>query len=166
MVRSQKWAPSRASRRHRVDPPDQDSLTPEREPRDRSPAFWEEVYYHYKSGEMHVRDIMAKFDLTQGEFNHARQKLGWPLRKPQTPDRKKLIDRLFILLDRMLKTLESEMTTAGDKEVAALGRMVHAMSKLIALEDTGGTAVTARDSKEMEDIRSKLVARIAELKRN
>jgi hypothetical protein len=58
------------------------------------------------------------------------------------------------------------MTTAGDKEVAALGRMVHAMSKLIALEDTGGMAVTARESREMEDIRSKLVARIAELKRN
>ena len=41
-----------------------------------------------------------------------------------------------------------------------------AMSKLIALEDAGGTAVTARESREMEDIRSKLVARIAELKRN
>ena len=139
---------------------------PDREPRDRSPAFWEEVRYHYTSGEMLVAEIRAKFDLTMGEFAHARQKFGWPLRKPQVPDCKQLIGRLFILLDRMLKKLEGEMTTAGDKEVAALGRMVHAMSKLIALEDAGRTSVTARDSKEMEDIRSKLVARIAELKRN
>jgi hypothetical protein len=139
---------------------------PDREPRDRSPAFWEEVFFHYKSGEMLVRDIRAKFDLTVGEFNYARQKFGWPLRKPQAPDRHQLVNRLFILLNRMLTKLEHEMTTAGDKEVAALGRMVHAMSKLIALEDTGGMAVTARESREMEDIRSKLVARIAELKRN
>ncbi len=134
---------------------------------DRSPAFWEEVRYHYTSGEMLVAQIRDKFDLTESEFARARQKFGWPLRKPQAPHRQQLINRLFVLLDRMLKKLENEMTTtAGDKEVAALGRMVQAMSKLIALEDAGSTTVTARDSKEMEDIRSKLVARIAELKRN
>ena len=140
---------------------------PDRPSGDRPPGFWAEVKYAYDSGELLIRDILVKFDITQGEFSHARTSLGWQLRKPPTPKRKQLINRLFVLLDRMLKKLENEMTTtAGDKEVAALGRMVQAMSKLIALEDAGSTTVTARDSKEMEDIRSKLVARIAELKRN
>ena len=141
-------------------------MTTDPELGDRPPGFWEEVGYHYKSGEMIIRDIRAKFDVTQGEFNYARIKFGWPLRKPQTPQRKALIDRLFVLLNRMLKQLEQDMPRTGDKEVAALGRMVQAMGKLIALEDTRGSKVTSRDSKEMEDIRSKLVQRIAELKRN
>lgn len=139
---------------------------PDRELGDHPPGFWEEVGFHYKSGEMLIRDIRTKFDLTQGEFDYARIKFGWPLRKPQTPQRKQLINRLFVLLDRMIRKLEQDMATAGDKEAAALGRMVHAMSKLIALEDSAGTAVSARETREMEDIRSKLVARIAELKRN
>jgi ABC-type iron transport system FetAB ATPase subunit len=66
----------------------------------------------------------------------------------------------------MIRKPEQDMASAGDKEAAALGRMVHAMSKLIALEDHAGSAVAARETREMEDIRSKLVARIAELKRN
>ena len=133
---------------------------------DRSPAFWEAVGYDYAAAELPLRQMLLKHDLTQGEFNYAKSQLGWKRRKTPQVNRKQIIKRLFRLLDRMLAKLEEEMTIAGEKEVNVLGRLVQSMGKLIEIEAATGTSVTPRQTKDMNDIRSKLVARIAELKRN
>ena len=138
----------------------------ESQPGDRSPAFWDEVHYHYRADELTIRQICERFELTESELHAARTRLGWRGRHAKPISRKKIVTRLFRLLDRMLCKLEQDMTNAGEKEAAVLGRLVHSMGKLIALEDAAGARMTARDSKEMQDIRSKLVARIEELKRN
>ncbi len=138
---------------------------PKRPGGERPASFWEEVRQVYVANEKTLREIQQDFELTPGEFDYARQQLGWPRRRTPVATRKQLIRRLFKMLDRMLTKLETEMITAGEKEVAVLGRLVHSMSKLIAIEGTAGTKATPRETREMDDIRRKLVARIDELKR-
>ena len=132
---------------------------------DRPEAFWEEVRVDYAGTELTVEKIREKHDLTEGEFTHARKSRGWPPRKRQPLSRKTLINRLFQLLERMILKLETNMEKAGETEAAVLGQLVRSMSKLIEIETATNAATTPRQSKQMNDIRSKLVARIQELKR-
>jgi uncharacterized membrane protein YgaE (UPF0421/DUF939 family) len=133
--------------------------------RGRSMAFWESVGIDYAANELTILQIRAKYDLTQGEFTYARQQLKWPRRKTPQVNRKSIIKRLFRLLDRMLEKLEAEMTKVGEQEVNVLGRLVQAMGKLIEIETATDDAATPRTTKDLHDIRRKLVARIEELKR-
>ena len=132
---------------------------------DRPAAFWEAVLADYQGTKLKLREILQKHDLTQGEFNHARHELKWPPRKRQPLSRKTLIKRLFQLLEQMILKLETNMEKAGETEAAVLGQLVRSMSKLIEIETATNAATTPRQSKQMNDIRSKLVARIQELKR-
>ena len=132
---------------------------------DRPAAFWDAVLADYRGTALKLREILQKHDLTQGEFNHARSELNWPPRKRQPLSRKTLINRLFQLLERMILKLETNMEKAGETEAAVLGQLVRSMSKLIEIETATNAATTPRQSKQMNDIRSKLVARIQELKR-
>jgi len=134
---------------------------------DRPAAFWDAVGFDYSAAEIGMGAILQKHDLTQGELNYARQKFGWTRRR-KTPqvNRKQIIKRLFRLLDRAIAKLEEEMTTVGDKEVAVLSRLVQSMGKLIEIEAAGGPNASPRETRDMHDIRSKLVARIEELKRS
>ena len=128
--------------------------------------FWERVGIDYAANELTIAQLLDKHDLTQGEFNYARNQRGWTRRSTPQVDRKKIIKRLFALLDRMLAKLETEMKTAGEKEVTVLGRLVQSMGKLIEIETATNLAATPRQTKDMHDIRRKLVERIDELKRN
>lgn len=128
-------------------------------------AFWESVGIDYAANELTILQIRAKYDLTQGEFTYARQQLKWIRRKTPQVNRKSIIKRLFRLLDRMLEKLEAEMTKVGEQEVNVLGRLVQAMGKLIEIETATDDAATPRTTKDLHDIRRKLVARIEELKR-
>jgi len=132
---------------------------------DRPAAFWDAVFVDYRGAELKLHEILQKHDLTQGEFNHARRELKWPTRKRQPLSRKTLIRRLFQLLEQMTLKLETNMEKAGEKEAAVLGQLVRSMSKLIEIETATYEASTPKQSKQMHDIRSKLVARIQELKR-
>ena len=58
------------------------------------------------------------------------------------------------------------MTTVTETEVNVLGKLVQSMGKLIEIEATTNIKATPRQTKDMHDIRRKLVERIAELKRS
>lgn len=128
-------------------------------------AFWERGGIDYAANELTILQIRAKYDLTQGQFNYARQQLKWTRRKTPQVNRKLIIKRLFRLLDKMLEKLEAEMTKVGEQEVNVLGRLVQAMGKLIEIETAAHVQTSPRDTKDLHDIRRKLVARIEELKR-
>jgi hypothetical protein len=128
-------------------------------------GFWEGVGIDYAANELTILQILGKHEITQGQFNYAKQQLGWTRRKTPQVNRQKIIRRLFRLLDRMLEKLETEMTNAGEKEVTVLGRLVQSMGKLIEIEAATNTTTTARQTKDMHDIRRQLVERIVELKR-
>jgi hypothetical protein len=133
---------------------------------DSNTEFWQAVHADYLGNTLTVRQILAKHGLTQGEFNHARSELNWTRRYLPQVNRRQIIKRLFRLLDRMLTKLENEMTDAGEKEVAVLGKLIQSMGKLIEMEAATAETVSPRETREMLGIRSKLIARIAELKRN
>ena len=133
---------------------------------DRPPEFWEDVGFDYQANELHLQQVLTKHDLTRGELNYALLRFGWTRRKSPQVDRKKIIKRLFDLINRMLTELEGQMTATGEKEVAVLGRLVQSMGKLIEIEAATNTAATPRQTKDMHDIRRKLVERIEDLKRN
>jgi len=109
---------------------------------DRPAAFWEEVRADYEAGKLTVRAIHAKHDLTPGEFNYAKDRLGWPRRYRTAVSRAMIINRLFRLIDRLTSNLEIEMSSASSPKRAV------------------------RETKQMTSIREKLVERIAELKRS
>ena len=131
----------------------------------RPATFWEAVGIDYHANELTILQLLAKYELTQGQFNYARQQLGWKRRKTPQVNRQEIIKRLFRLLNKTLETLEANMTAAPETEVNVLGKLVQSMGKLIEIEAATNTGTTARQTKDMHDIRRKLVARIEDLKR-
>jgi len=131
----------------------------------RPATFWENVGTDYAANELTILQICAKHDLTQGQFNYARLQFGWKRRYLSEVSRDRLIKRLFRLLDRMLETIEDNMATVTETEVNVLGKLVQSMGKLIEIDTATNIAATPRQTKDMHDIRRKLVARIEELKR-
>jgi hypothetical protein len=131
----------------------------------RPASFWETVGIDYAANELTLLQIYRKYEITKGEFDHARQQLRWARRKTPQVNRETIIKRLFRLLDRMLERLEADMKTVGETEVNVLGKLVQSMGKLIEIEAATNTRTTARQTKDMHDIRRKLVERIEELKR-
>ena len=129
--------------------------------------FWDPVGVDYRDGELTRREICAKYEITQGELNAAKKRCGWPNRSEavRAVTRKQIIRRLFRLVDGMAQRLEDNMSKAGDAEVTILGRLVQSMGKLIEIEAAANADAPPRQTKDMQDIRSKLVARIEELKR-
>lgn len=132
---------------------------------DRPASFWEQVGIDYHANELTVMQLLEKYELTKGQFNYARLQLGWHRRKTAQVNREQIIKRLFRLLDRSLEILEAKMTTASEAEVNVLGKLVQSMGKLIEIETATNSVTKARQTKDMHDIRRKLVARIEELKR-
>jgi hypothetical protein len=131
----------------------------------RPSAFWDAVGLDYAARELTIQQVCSKYDLTLGQFNHANKRLGWHRRNAEPVDRRIIIKRLYRLLSRMLEKLEAEMTTVSETEVNVLGKLVRSMGKLIDIETATNTATSPRQTKDMHDIRRKLVERIEELKR-
>jgi hypothetical protein len=86
----------------------------------------------------------------------------------QPPSRKALIASLLRVMRRMQEKLEDDMakddSRVGEKETVILMRMVNATVRLIDL-DAREEGLSQRDSREIQDIRNKLLQRIDELKR-
>lgn len=82
------------------------------------------------------------------------------------PDRPALISRLFKVLEKQIQLLEENMASPGDKEVALLGTITRNLEKLIDLDrkEDGGKTDKLR-SREIDDLRQKLVARIDQLRK-
>lgn len=82
------------------------------------------------------------------------------------PDRPALISRLFKVLEKQIQLLEENMASPGDKEVALLGTITRNLEKLIDLDRKEGDGKTdKRRSREIDDLRQKLVARIDQLRK-
>ena len=85
----------------------------------------------------------------------------------RSTSRAEIIKRLFKLLSRQITLLEDAMDKKpSDAEVAVLDRLVGTLGKLIVIETRNKRPSRARQSKEMENVRNKLVERIEQLKRS
>ena len=80
------------------------------------------------------------------------------------------VRRLLRLVHAMVRKLELEMkegkmSELGEKEASILYRLTTTMGRLIDLEASAGKSTEAAETREMQDIRNKLLQRIDELKR-
>jgi hypothetical protein len=99
---------------------------------------------------------------------------GWRPRKARTAvvDRPKIIRRLFRILELQVMDLEQEIDEmhrekrrSGDKEVVVLSKLAGNLDKLMSLDAAAAPVTARRRTKQMEDLRSKLIERIEQLKR-
>ena len=134
---------------------------------DRSPAFWETVGIDYAANELTILQLCGKYEITQGQFNYAKLqlRLGPAKHAAGQPgqDHQAAVQTAGPHAGENWKT---EMTTVSETEVNVLGKLVQSMGKLIEIEATTNVEATPRQTKDMHDIRRKLVERIAELKRS
>lgn len=96
-----------------------------------------------------------------------------PTRKKRKPAtlRREIIERMFHILDMQVRDLEeeinemhSEKRRAGEKELVLLNKIAGNLDKLITLDPAPPTTARRR-TKQMEDLRSRLIERIEQLKR-
>lgn len=89
-------------------------------------------------------------------------------------NRGQIISRLFRLVEWQVVDLQREMNVmmtedrrSGEKEVVLLGKIAANLEKLMALDGTGPTTNTRAKSrsKDIVDLRTKLIERIEHLKR-
>jgi hypothetical protein len=103
-----------------------------------------------------------------------KQELWPPRRRSRLVDRPVIITRMFRVLELQVKDLETEMAEmarnakrSGEKEVALLGKMAVNLDKLMELDRAAGEGRRTRQrTKDMQDIRNRLIERIEQLKRD
>lgn len=148
---------------------------------DKPPEFWEAVGYDYYDG-LALRQICTRHHISLGQFNLAQAELGWRRRKTKQVSRERLIRRMFALLDTSVTQVEAQMrisTTPADpkkpipkptatkttREALVLNRLAMTLGKLIDLETETVAEKKPRQTRQMLDVRDRLVQRIEELKR-
>lgn len=139
-----------------------------------SAADWAPIRRDYEGSALTQQELVAKYGISASALKWRIKRDLWrPRYRSKVVDRPLIIARMFRLLERQVRDLENEMdemSTArkrsGDKEVALLGKLAGNLEKLVQLDArlAEGKA-PRRNSKQIEDLRSKLIERIEQLKR-
>lgn len=137
-------------------------------------ADWAPIRRDYEEGALTQAELVAKYRISHSALNWRIKRDLWrPRYRSRIVDRPLIIARMFRLLERQVRDLENEMdemSTAsrrsGDKEVALLGKLAGNLEKLMQLDARMAEGkAPRRNSKQIEDLRSKLIERIEQLKR-
>lgn len=126
----------------------------------------EGIRVDYEGDELLIKLICEKWEISRSMLRSLVILHGWRQRHPRRIDPRDVVGRLFRLLDAQIRELEKDMTKAGAGEAAVLGKLVTTLEKLISIKK-GQTIVpqTPRQTKEMSDIKARLVEQIEQLKR-
>lgn len=131
-----------------------------------APAIdWEAVRIDYLAESISLRAIQRKHGLTEAALRWGIRTRDWPHRSLRPVGRTRIITRMFRMLERQITQLEKNMTSTGDKEVTVLGKLAGTLEKLIDIESKAGAGKPVRkQTREMLDIRNRLIKRIEQLK--
>ncbi len=130
------------------------------------PALIEAVRIDYRADEISLVAMQKKHHLTESRLKWMIEQQGWPRRSPKPLGRARIIARMFRLLEWQIDYLETNMKTTGEKEVTVLGRLAGTLGRLIDIENKAGKSKpSARQARDMLDIRNRLIKRIEQLKR-
>lgn len=120
----------------------------------------------YEANEETVLTICERHRISKTRLRKLVIAHGWRPRSPRRIDPRDIIGRLFRLLDAQITEMEQNMTKASAGEAAVLGRLVATLDKLIGMKNAETAArPKARRTKEISDIKAKLIERIEQLKR-
>jgi hypothetical protein len=130
------------------------------------PPDWEAVRMTVEAGEMTRVGICRKFRISRAELARRIKANKWDVpERDDALDRSLLLDGLFWALERQIEQAgKAELTDAG-KEAAVLQRLAGTLDDLIRLGDknAGSAPRSARQTKEMVELRQKIARRIDEL---
>jgi hypothetical protein len=136
---------------------------------------WAPIRTDYETTAISLDGIAGKHGVTRSAVRWRIKRDGWVRRNSSSVvDRPRIIVRMFRVLERQVIDLETEMDEmgrgkgrSGDKEAALLGKLAGNLEKLVALDlKVTGREPGRRSTKQMQDIRNKLIERIAELRRD
>ena len=132
----------------------------------RAPELIETMRVFYEAGATQ-QQTAEKFGTSRSAIGALAKRQGWEQRQvPAKVQPRSLTQRMLQVLERQIVKLETEMTDAGDKEVALLGNMARTLEKLIEIDgETRGSRSGDTQRKDMSDLRRKLGERIEQLKR-
>lgn len=128
---------------------------------------WDAARRDYESDALTTIGICKKYGIAHDVLAvHARRAKWHTEHRSGGLDRSILIRQLFGVLETQIKHLEGvEMTTTGEKEVAVLGKLAATLEKLIEIDAKATIRKPgAAQTKEMQDLRNKLVKRIEAFK--
>ncbi len=139
---------------------------------------WSAIEAEYRLGELTIANICKNHGISVSALMQARNRHGWPPRNRKTykdtgpAGRRRLISRMFAVLDKQIERMENTMVEdVDDKEIALLGQLVRTLEKLVELDarqtDMAGQKVTKPEpeSREMLALRKKLSQRIGQLEK-
>lgn len=125
---------------------------------------WAVVRPHYEDGPETVDQLSKRFDTNKTALRNAAIAFRWRLRSPRRIDRTDIIERLFRLLDTHILEMETGMEGKGRGEAAVLGRLVSTLDRLIEIQDAETKRRHPRATRQISDIKAKLIERIEHLK--
>ena len=128
---------------------------------------WDAIRLDYESDALTSIGICRKYGIGHDVLaTHARRSKWYGEHRSNGLDRSILIRQLFGVLETQIKHLEGvEMTTTGEKEVAVLGKLAATLEKLLELDSKAvNKRPDAAQTKEMQDLRNKLIKRLEAFK--
>lgn len=137
--------------------------------------LWACVRLDHEVGKLTHDELVAKHGVTRSALKYRIKRDLWARRKSSSAvDRPMIITRMFRVLELQVADLEMEMADmargsrrSGEKEVALLGKMAGNLDKLMELDREAGEGRRTRQrTKDMQDIRNRLIERIEQLKRD
>jgi len=133
---------------------------------ERTPEFWEAVKADYLGGTL-LADLYKRYGLTKGAFDHFRDRARLPLRNKAPVNRDRLAGRLYWLINHHVATLELAAEQGQPIDPRLLAQLADALGKLLRFETGSASAGAGKErTRDIRDVREKLVRRIEELKRN
>lgn len=125
---------------------------------------WAAVRVEYEAGEELIKVIAARHGITQSQIDWRSRREAWvPRQRGARVDRGAIVGRLFRLLDRQTMAMEKMMSDEPDREMAALGKLVTTLEKLIEIDERTARKAPRRQSVDAEGLRRKLAERIDRL---
>jgi hypothetical protein len=131
----------------------------------KSVAEWEVIRPHYEHGPETVVALCKRFETSKSSMRKAGIAFRWRMRRPRRIDRTDIIERLFRLLDTHILEMETSMEGKGRGEAAVLGRLVSTLDRLIEIQDADAKRRHPRTTRQISNIKAKLIERIENLKR-
>jgi hypothetical protein len=128
-------------------------------------AEWEVIRPHYEYGPETVAALCKRFGVSKSAMRKAAIAFRWRLRRPRRIDRTDVIERLFRLLDTHILEMETSMEGKGSGEAAVLGRLVNTLDRLIEIQDAESKRRHPKSTRQISNIKAKLIERIENLKR-
>jgi hypothetical protein len=131
---------------------------------------WAEIRRAYEAPGQSVKAICAAFGVASWTLHDRVKAEGWTVRKPRRKGRERLVERLFLVLERQVKEVEARMSARNgipvdDKEAKLLDSLARTLGKLMELDASEKARTGGQPSRDLRAAREKLVERIDQLKR-